>query len=62
MGHFALGRLLRYFIQPLLRDTLYLKTATLPFRGDEQKLTVSLNDRFLRQFLRLCCTFCLDKL
>jgi hypothetical protein len=24
MGHFALGRLLRYFIQPLLRDTLYL--------------------------------------
>jgi hypothetical protein len=24
MGHFALGRLLRYFIQPLLRDMLYL--------------------------------------
>jgi hypothetical protein len=24
MGHFALGRLLRYFIQPLLRDMLYV--------------------------------------
>jgi hypothetical protein len=24
MWRFALGRLLRYFIQPLLRDTLYL--------------------------------------
>ena len=29
MGHFALGRLLRYFIQPLLRDTLYITLYTL---------------------------------
>jgi hypothetical protein len=31
MGHFARGRFLRYFIQPLLRDMLYL-VRFLPFR------------------------------
>ena len=44
MGHFAQGRLLRYFIQPLLRDMLYI-ARQLPYEAHDTWLFVGKDAR-----------------
>jgi hypothetical protein len=52
MGHFALGRLLRYFIQPLLRNTLYIERVA-EFIGGHFVLHSSLLPLYLSSMLAL---------